>query len=387
MRNKRLDILRCIAVLLVLQAHSGIPGQLTLAGRVGVDLFFVLSGFLISGLLFAEYKKRGSIDFRRFFIRRSLKIYPGFYFLLLASFMYQIRFHQIAPLTRYLGEILYVQNYGSLIWGHEWSLAVEEHFYILLPILLLLLIRRGREKTDPFTALPLIFVGVAATCLALRIATVASLPAAKLNQWEGYRWAYATTHCRMDGLFFGVLLGYYQHYRPDVYERLLARRHYVLPLALLAVALLLPCLILAPENPLMVTAGLTSLYLGFGLVLVLSLHLYGILPKAMRKPFSAVGSALAYAGMYSYSIYLWHLPVKVWGFTFLEKMLHVNPGRWTGFSVYVICSLGFGIFMSRILEYPILRLRDRMFPTKSQAAPVHAGQAREVSVASSPTAP
>jgi len=82
-RNKRLDILRCIAVLLVLLDHSGIHPFLTQTGWTGVDLFFVLSGFLISGLLFAEYKKRGAIDFKRFLIRRGLKIYPAFYTFLL----------------------------------------------------------------------------------------------------------------------------------------------------------------------------------------------------------------------------------------------------------------------------------------------------------------
>ncbi|HXJ16319.1 MAG TPA: acyltransferase, partial [Candidatus Polarisedimenticolia bacterium] len=81
MRNKRLDVLRSIAVLLVLLYHSEIGTRLANAGWAGVDLFFVLSGFLISGLLFTEYKKRGSIDFKRFFIRRGLKIYPAFYVL------------------------------------------------------------------------------------------------------------------------------------------------------------------------------------------------------------------------------------------------------------------------------------------------------------------
>ena len=73
MRIKRLDILRCAAVLLVIAGHSGIFPLTTKVGWVGVDLFFVLSGFLISGLLYSEYKKRGDISFRRFFIRRGMK--------------------------------------------------------------------------------------------------------------------------------------------------------------------------------------------------------------------------------------------------------------------------------------------------------------------------
>jgi peptidoglycan/LPS O-acetylase OafA/YrhL len=191
MRNKRLDVLRCIAVLLVLICHTVEPTRFEAALRVGVDLFFVLSGFLISGLLFAEYKKRGSIDFKRFFIRRGLKIYPAFYFLLIITFAYQVRFHQVGPLSRYLSEIFYVQNYGDLIWGHTWSLAVEEHFYILLPLFFLLLIRYSSHRTDPFQSMPRAFLIVAATCFALRVVTVFSLTTAQLQDWRWYKWAYA----------------------------------------------------------------------------------------------------------------------------------------------------------------------------------------------------
>src|SRR6266850_4949691 len=73
MRNKRLDVLRGMAIVLVLLVHGNIRSHLSNAGWVGVDLFFVLSGFLISGLLFDEYKRRGSISFKRFFIRRGSK--------------------------------------------------------------------------------------------------------------------------------------------------------------------------------------------------------------------------------------------------------------------------------------------------------------------------
>ena len=85
MRNKRLDILRCIAVITVILHHSGESSFFTRVGWIGVDLFFVLSGFLISGLLFSEYKKRHSISLKRFFIRRGLKIYPAFYAFLLLT--------------------------------------------------------------------------------------------------------------------------------------------------------------------------------------------------------------------------------------------------------------------------------------------------------------
>ena len=97
MRNKRLDILRCVAILLVVAAHAQIWRVTTRVGWVGVDLFFVLSGFLISGLLYSEYKQRQDISFRRFFVRRGLKIYPAFYLLVLATFLGQRLLWHAAP--------------------------------------------------------------------------------------------------------------------------------------------------------------------------------------------------------------------------------------------------------------------------------------------------
>ncbi len=80
-RNPSLDVLRGIAVLLVIFRHYPVS-RVALGGWVGVDLFFVLSGFLISGLLFSDLTSNGSIALRRFYLRRGLKIYPAFYFFL-----------------------------------------------------------------------------------------------------------------------------------------------------------------------------------------------------------------------------------------------------------------------------------------------------------------
>src|ERR1700691_3959576 len=132
MRNKRLDILRCVAVVMVILVHSGESRFFSRVGWTGVDLFFVLSGFLISGLLFSEYKKRKAISFKRFFIRRGLKIYPAFYvFLLCTGIAQYVRFHVLAAPALFLNEIFFVMNYFGGVWYHTWSLGVEEHFYIL----------------------------------------------------------------------------------------------------------------------------------------------------------------------------------------------------------------------------------------------------------------
>lgn len=360
MRNKRLDILRCIAVVLVLLCHADFHTRLMTVGWVGVDLFFVLSGFLISGLLFAEYKKRGAIDFKRFLIRRALKIYPAFYLLLLATLAYQLRFHQLSPLNRYFAEMFYFQNYGAAIWDQTWSLAVEEHFYILLPLFLLWLQRKPSDAANPFRIMPRAFLFVAIACLAFRVSTVFAIPADALHSWNEYKWAYATTHCRLDSLFFGVLLGYFFHFFPEALAQWVSK--YRLLLVSLAAVFLSSSLIFPLSSRFMLTFGLTMLYLGFGMALLLCFFVRGIFSGKLAGFFAAIGNGFALVGMYSYSIYLWHMAVQSWGLAFLRRIFHQGVTGVPELILYLIASIIFGIAMSKLVEYPILRLRDRIFP-------------------------
>src|SRR5437762_8327462 len=95
MRLRQLDFLRGIAVLLVLFRHDALTEFLYKIGWVGVDLFFVLSGFLVSGLLFSEFIKYGNIKPGLFLIRRGFKIYPLFYTFLLVTVIFTLTFNQI----------------------------------------------------------------------------------------------------------------------------------------------------------------------------------------------------------------------------------------------------------------------------------------------------
>ena len=99
-RIKQLDVLRGIAIVLVLGSHMPASDLWSQIGWVGVDLFFVLSGFLVSGLLFNEYKKHGQIRLGRFLIRRGFKIYPAFYFLILVTIAIRLRSPRIASARR-----------------------------------------------------------------------------------------------------------------------------------------------------------------------------------------------------------------------------------------------------------------------------------------------
>jgi peptidoglycan/LPS O-acetylase OafA/YrhL len=356
MRNKRLDILRSIAVLTVIVHHGGVSPFFTRVGWIGVDLFFVLSGFLISGLLFSEHKKRKSIDLKRFFIRRGLKIYPAFYvFLILTGAIsyFVVRTHSSA--AEYLAEVFFVQNYWHGAWDHTWTLAVEEHFYIFLPLLLLLLTKLSTDRGNPFRSLPSLFVGVAVLCMALRAVSVYfGIP--------NYHMAYTASHDRMDALFFGVLIGYYYHFRPHVLEELVRPTVNRVAIGLCSGALISTAYFFSRESRVFSMFGYTCVYLGCGGALLLGLYVRGILRGGTAKVMEMIGTAAAAVGVYSYSIYLWHGPTNAWFPGLVRRALHISLGTNQRFAIYFAGSLTIGIAMSKLIEYPILRVRDRLFP-------------------------
>jgi peptidoglycan/LPS O-acetylase OafA/YrhL len=356
MRNKRLDILRFVAVLTVIIHHSPISHFFVVWGWVGVDLFFVLSGFLISGLLFNEYKKRKAISFTRFFIRRGLKIYPAFYvFLLLTGVVGYVVFHTVAPAPLYLQDIFFVMNYGQGVWGHVWSLGVEEHFYIFLPIFLLLLIRYSSRRDDPFHVLPRACLAIGTMCIIVRAISVFVGP-------HNYNMVYLETQNRMDALFFGVFLGYLYHFRPNVLERLLQPTANRIGIAVSSTVMLSTAYFVTQNTWYFATFGYTCTYLGCAGVLLLALYVHGLLPSAIVGIAGRLGSVFAYFGMFSYSIYLWHGPTGAWLPGLIRRVIHFPTSEYGRFPIYLVGSLVIGVAMSKMIEYPILHLRDRLFP-------------------------
>lgn len=148
-----LDGLRALAVLAVMAVHTGV--WYCSGGWMGVDVFFVLSGFLITTLLVDEQRRSGTISFRRFYQRRALRLYPAFLAVVLSFgvlFALGIGYGPTAAdywfsVTR---SIFYVEDFWAALghqdaFHHGWSLAVEEQFYLLWPPILLLLLRRRRR--------------------------------------------------------------------------------------------------------------------------------------------------------------------------------------------------------------------------------------------------
>ena len=361
-RNAGLDILRFFAVFLVLARHmqpradaSWIEHAWRHGGWIGVDLFFVLSGFLVSSLLFHEYQQRKKLNLQRFFIRRGFKIYPPVVVLVCVTSV--VFMWGGAPPSGWniAGELLMIQNYAGRLWNHTWSLAVEWHFYLVLIFVMAGMLRFARDgHADPFKPLVWIFAAMAVVCLALRLAT------AYFMEGFSFGWFLFGTHIRIDSLFFGVLLAYLWHFR-----NLGARLKWVPSWLLLGggALLLSPAFVSNSEDymRLMSVVGVIGFYTGAGMMVVAATRL-----EATRNHLLV---AIGFLGAASYSIYLWHLPIGKWVWPYVKNL--------TGSSDYIFYlvvyfggSILVGLMMNRLVEGPSLQMRNKLFPEKHQTVGV-----------------
>ena len=147
-RQPGLDLLRAFAILVVVIYHAALfgfklPGRVDRFGWIGVDLFFVLSGYLIGGQLLAPLARSRSIDLWRFFARRALRIIPA-YFVILAVYAFLPswrEYPEMSPLWKFVLSVQNISLHGGTAFSHAWSLAVEDQFYFLLPLILILVSR------------------------------------------------------------------------------------------------------------------------------------------------------------------------------------------------------------------------------------------------------
>ncbi|HEX4406302.1 MAG TPA: acyltransferase family protein, partial [Polyangia bacterium] len=176
------------------------------------------------------------------------------------------------------------------------------------------------------------------------------------HQWQ--------THLRIDSLAIGVLVSYFYRYRPALIAAL-SRRHLVL-IAGAAALLIVPCTLSDIERSIPIaTVGYAALYVGFAGVLVLFLQWPALAPP--ESFLGRIGAGLGYVGRHSYSIYLWHLPVRLVMRVLVERYAPRVPNP-AAFCVYVIVSIVVGVVLAKLIEWPALALRDRLFPSRTASA-------------------
>jgi peptidoglycan/LPS O-acetylase OafA/YrhL len=196
-----------------------LPGEVHRFGWIGVDLFFVLSGYLIGGQLLAPLARGQRINLPRFFARRALRILPAYFIILAIYFLFPVwrEYPEMFPLWKFLISVQNIGLRGGTAFSHAWSLAVEDQFYLLLPLLLLILNRWRRAAV----IVPCLIVlgGLSLRWfLALQNLTDTGV------SFRGFQtWIYYATWTRLDPLVFGVALAAIQQFRPPWWERLMNR--------------------------------------------------------------------------------------------------------------------------------------------------------------------
>lgn len=370
-RNRGLDLLRGSAILLVFLNHieshtmpgftcpQGLAGfvywRIKTFGASGVDLFFILSGFLISGLLFKEIDETGGLRLGRFWARRAFKILPSYCFLLIvlaatgATGWLDLSSLGTAAHS-FLVHGLFLQNYlASTVNGPTWSLAVEEHFYLLLP-LLLLLVRGGATRIDSRRFL-LMIVPLLLLPLAFRVQR--ALAGIQLDD-------FMQTHFRFDSLLFGVLTQWLIRTKSP-FVSMIARHKRVF--AAISGLLILPLFFYPRPHPFMFTIGFSMAAIGYALLLLLVV-------SAAPGPWQSnrIVAVVSTVGIWSYNIYLWHFflgAVHLPFYTSTQQWIATNVPRAglaaaAQFAFFAAASIGVGALLTQVIEKPFLALRDRI---------------------------
>jgi peptidoglycan/LPS O-acetylase OafA/YrhL len=291
-----LDGIRAISFMLVFLAHAGL--EQLVPGGFGVTIFFFLSGFIITTLMRSEFEKNGSVNFRHFWLRRALRILPPFYLVLLGAAL--LAYALYPPGTLYgpalSAQALHVANYWTIAHGFDgfapgtgvyWSLAVEEHFYLLFPWLYVAM----QKWRLPPRRQAWLFWGLCAAILAWRCVLVLGLHAATDR-------TYLATDTRVDSILFGCALAVW---RNPVLDRPQLRpglwKYFIVPAAF--AALLLCIVFRCPVFRETWRYSIQGAALTFIFIAAMQFHSWPLFRFLNLK-------SVAFIGVLSYSLYLIH---------------------------------------------------------------------------------
>jgi peptidoglycan/LPS O-acetylase OafA/YrhL len=353
-----LDHLRAFAIIFVFLFHYKLPffghpdwlKDVAKFGWTGVDLFFVLSGFLISSQLFVQIKQGEPISFTKFFLKRFFRIIPAYWFVLAIYFCFPI-FHEresLAPLWKYL---TFTQNFGLDIknngtFSHAWSLCVEEHFYLLLPIILI-----GFSFTKFFNRSYWLLVTLFVAGFLIRMFNWdLFLP----NMEKEYAWLYWYKHIyyptynRLDGLLVGVSIAGLYHFYPNLWSKVSKYGNLVLIFSLLV---LTGAYFLCYEEHSFGASiyGFPLIALGYGLMVIGAISPTSFLYKWNSK-------VTTFIAMISYAIYLTHKGV-IHVTQELVANLNIDVNSNMTLFICILTSTLAALLINFTIEKPFMRLR------------------------------
>ena len=310
-----IDSLRALAVLAVIIYHVDVnylPG-----GFLGVDLFFVLSGYLISSLIIKEYRKTGSLNLYNFYIRRARRLLPAVYFMITIGLVVMVLFNEVLLRKSHLDAIFgyiyssnwwyifhkldYFDSFGAQSpFKHLWSLAIEEQFYMIFPLLFLLVNRKKKSKDGTYklnknflyVVLGLILVSLIAHILLFDINNISRI--------------YFGTDTRAFSLLVGVV-GAILYPMERLHAKVTLQQNMIYSaVSLLSIATLITVMIYTSEYNTWLYRGGFLLVAILGLIVIISSGKQHTLMSRLLsfKP-------MVFIGKISYSLYLWHFPILV----------------------------------------------------------------------------
>jgi peptidoglycan/LPS O-acetylase OafA/YrhL len=340
-----LDGIRALSFLLVFVSHTS--SSPTTPGGFGVTVFFFLSGFLITTLMRTEYARTGRVNLAHFWIRRALRILPPFYLVLVAATVWSAVTYPMGSLSlpATWARALHFTNYWTIVNGHSgepagtavyWSLAVEEHFYLLFPWLFILL---QRSRLSP-RAQALVLLGLCGLVLAWRFFLVLGLHVSEERIYLG-------TDTRIDSILFGCALALWRNPvldPPWVSEWRL--KYLILPAALIALLVSLGLPGMVYRNT--VRYSIQGFTLAFVFTAAVRLHRWPPLRALNWRP-------LALMGMLSYSLYLMHHTVII----AMQRALPTADG-WIRGIVSMMLSIVLAYLLYVVIERPCAILRRRL---------------------------
>jgi peptidoglycan/LPS O-acetylase OafA/YrhL len=349
-RIPALDGVRGIAFLMVFSTHLCILGT----GHFGVDLFFVLSGFLITSILLQEHQRFGSINLYKFYLRRALRLLPALFLVLMGILLYTAIMLPFPKLMMALsdtwriilyvwnwvlaagwnvtGDVSYIVEHHQVMYLHLWSLSVEEQFYIIWPFLLLFLLKLPRKQI-------LVFLGIGIIIPAI----------ARFHYWQGgpALWIYFRTDFRFDNLLYGATIAWFLNWGMVPQGRNKTLLSWAGMLAFVGlIGLAIPDLI----NNGKIYQGLLSLVALFSAILIASAVYCPLAPLKWlleMKP-------LRWIGRVSYGLYLWHLPIIV----MVSHRNIANP--FIKDFIVIVATFSISAISYYKFELPFLKLKEKI---------------------------
>lgn len=363
-----LDHLRTAAILLVLLYHYRAfkhPGWVDSIGRfgwTGVDLFFVLSGFLISGQLFKEIENNGSVSLKTFYLKRFFRIIPAYCFTLFLYFTFPFfrEREALSPLWKF---VTFTQNYGLNVisrgtFSHAWSLCIEEQFYLILPLFLLIVM-----PTKLFKYIAVLMIAVIGFSIVARLMAwnecIAVPETFSTDFWKlWYMKIYYPTHTRLDGLGMGVLIGYLMQYS-SIFKRIVAgngNKLFFLGILLLGISFWI-CNEQASKAA--SVFGFTLVAVSYGMILMAAISQSSFLYR-LKSYITAQLAAMSYA------VYLSHKGIIHMVQELLDYFKLETSDNITILICLFACVLG-GLFYRFVIEKPFSVIKSRVLKKFTQA--------------------